>query len=77
MGRIFFFLLLAIVAYVAWHWMRRAARGEPVARDESTPLPQAMVSCAACGLHLPRQEALVAGEQFYCCEEHRQRSSGS
>jgi len=77
MGRILFFVLLAVVAYVGWQWMQRAGRRGTVARDEAKPLPQAMVSCAACGLHLPRQEALAAGERFYCCEEHRQRSSGS
>jgi uncharacterized protein len=77
MGRIFFFVLLAIVAYVGWQWMQRAARRDSTVRKDGASLPQAMVSCAACGLHLPRQEALAAGERFYCCEEHRQRSSGS
>lgn len=77
MGRILFFVLLAVVAYVAWRWMQRAARPDLSARDEGKALPQAMVSCALCGLHLPRQEALAAGERFYCCDEHRQRGVGS
>jgi uncharacterized protein len=34
-----------------------------------------MVSCAHCGLHLPRTDALPAGERFFCSEEHRQRGA--
>jgi uncharacterized protein len=75
MGRILFFVLLAVLVYVGWQWMQRAARRQTEARDDAKPLPQAMVSCAACGLHLPRQEALVADDRFYCCEEHRRRGS--
>jgi uncharacterized protein len=77
MGRILFFVLLAALVYVGWQWMQRAGRRETAARDDAKPLPQAMVSCSACGLHLPRQEALVADDRFYCCEEHRRRGSGT
>lgn len=77
MGRILFFVLLAIAAYAAWMWLRRSAsRGVDAAPRSSAPrtdTPQAMISCANCGLHLPRQEALPMGERFYCCEEHRRR----
>lgn len=77
MGRILFFVLLAVVAYVGWRWMQRAARPDPTARNNGAALPQVMVSCAVCGLHLPRQEALVAGDRFYCCDEHRQSGGAS
>ncbi len=71
MGRILFFVLLAVAAYVAWTWARRSApRGGAAPRVDA---PQAMVGCAHCGLHLPRQEALPMGERFYCCEDHRRR----
>lgn len=73
MGRILFFVLLAIVAYIGWQWMRRSALRDEARRDRQEASPQAMVGCAVCGLHLPRQEALVAGDRYYCCEEHRQR----
>jgi uncharacterized protein len=77
MGRILFFVLLAVAAYVAWQWLRRSSiRGH--ARDSQAPaVPQAMVSCAHCGLHLPRQDALPAGERYYCSDEHRQRGPSS
>jgi len=81
MGRVLFFVLLALAAYVGWQWMRRAAVRDQ--RDPAVPpsrpdtAPQRMVSCAVCGLHLPRQEALPAGDRFYCCDEHRQRGQAS
>ena len=30
-----------------------------------------MVRCAHCDLYLPEEEALRAGEEYYCGEEHR------
>jgi uncharacterized protein len=70
MGRILFFVLLAVAIYLLWRSLRGRDAAPPAkARDER--LPQAMVSCATCGLHVPRQEALMLGERFFCCEEHR------
>ncbi|MGB2817577.1 MAG: PP0621 family protein [Burkholderiaceae bacterium] len=72
MNRILFFLLLAIVIYVMWRSrQRRDKRPSSPAVEEQ--MPQAMVSCATCGLHVPRQEALLLGDRFFCCEEHRRQ----
>lgn len=30
-----------------------------------------MVRCQACGVNLPRSEALMSQGRFYCCDEHR------
>jgi uncharacterized protein len=71
MSRIFFFLLLALAAYVAWQWFKRSStvgRSAPRPRVEA---PQAMVQCARCGLHLPQSDALPAGDRYFCSEEHR------
>jgi uncharacterized protein len=69
MGRIVFFVLLALAIYVGW----RLFQAKQLARkrgDANAPrLP--MVSCATCGLHVPRNEALRQDDRFYCCEEHR------
>ena len=70
MGRILFFLLLAIVIYMVWRSMQRRDKG-PSSPGTDQRTPQAMVSCATCGLHVPRQEALLLGDRFFCCEEHR------
>jgi uncharacterized protein len=73
MGRILFFLLLAVAAYVGWRWVRSQRLGDSRKSQPRTGVRPAetMVSCATCGLHLPRQEALLLGERFFCCEDHR------
>jgi len=76
MGRIFFFLLLAIAAYVAWQWLRRASLRGPAAGSKPVS-PQVIVSCADCGLHVPQADALPAGERYFCCEDHRRRGPAS
>lgn len=75
MGRIFFFLGLALVVYVAWRMLQRNRNRDSAAGASGTsPRPAlAMVSCANCGLHLPRPDAFAEGEHFYCCEDHRAR----
>jgi len=71
MGRILFFLLLAVAIYVAWRAMQRRGSDRDASGREGKRTPQAMVSCSTCGLHLPREEALALGDRYFCCEEHR------
>lgn len=70
MSRILFFVLLAIVAYLVVRSMQRRGGQKRASRPQPTA-PEAMVSCATCGLHLPRTEALLLGDRYFCCEEHR------
>ena len=68
MSRIAFFVLLALAIYIGWRLFK--ARQLPSKDAGSVPkLP--MVSCAKCGLHIPRNEALTQDDRFFCCEEHR------
>lgn len=72
MGR--FLVLALIVVLVVWV-LRRAisgprergagprGRGDAAARGD-------LVSCAHCGVNLPRGEANVAAGRLYCSEEH-------
>jgi len=71
MGRIVFFLLLAIAAYMVWRFVQKRGRDRGAGGQQQQQVPQAMVSCATCGLHLPRQDALPLGDRYFCCEEHR------
>lgn len=74
MSRIAFFVLLAIAVYIGWRLFRARQLSRPP--SASTPrLP--MVSCATCGLHVPRNEALAQDDRFFCCEEHRRSASES
>jgi len=72
MSRVLFFVLLAVVAYLFVRSMKRRGEGRKAPRPDQS-MPEAMVSCATCGLHLPRGEALLLGDRYFCCEEHRQR----
>ncbi len=73
-------LALALIIF----WIVRAVRGpgpdqqlpQNKGKAGRTPTPQVqdMVSCARCGLHLPKAEAIPGTNQregaMYCCPEH-------
>lgn len=69
MSRIVFFVLLAVAIYLVWRLLQKKQL-PPDGVDPGVPR-LAMVSCATCGLHVPRDEALMQDERFFCCEEHR------
>jgi uncharacterized protein len=67
-------LVLLLLAVFVLLWMLRGSvrrnlprRAEP---PPSTP-PQQMVTCALCGLHLPRDESLPGRGGVFCGEAHR------
>ena len=76
-----YLVLLAVLAVVLGVWRSRQAKSESGSGSESpvrpappspTPsLPQEMVACAHCSLHLPRSEALAEVGHFYCSREHQ------
>lgn len=70
-------LILAVVIGALWllrgtrvqAGTPRGASGAPKAKSQG---PVQMVSCAHCGLHLPRDEAFDSPNQLhYCSEAHR------
>ena len=68
MGKLIVLVLLVVIA--VW-LMRRALRsGEQGGFERKPPVHGELVSCAHCGVHLPRSEARTAGERLYCSEEH-------
>ena len=68
MGRLVVLILLVVA--VAW-LVRRALRQARNSNGVKQPPAQAdLVSCAQCGMHLPRAEARLAGERVYCSDEH-------
>ena len=48
-------------------WGASAARGKPAA---SPSLAEPVVRCAVCGVHAPRSESVLVGQQYFCCAEH-------
>ena len=67
MGRLIVLLLLAVAA--VWYLRRVVRRFENRDAPRSPPAPD-LVSCARCGVHVPRPEAREAGGALYCSEEH-------
>lgn len=78
-------VVIIVAAVLVFFWLLRRALssrgrdGRPQARGPSPSEPAAesdLVSCAHCGVHLPKGEATGEGEgaapgRFYCSEEHR------
>ena len=67
-------LLWAILGLLAW-WIlrpnRKVAAPPPQASVAPAAAPEAMVDCAACGLHFPASEAVRDGARLFCCTAHR------
>lgn len=70
MSRIVFFVLLALAIYLGWRLLRKKQLPQS---EAALRLP--MVSCATCGLHVPRNEAVIDNERYFCCEAHRRAAS--
>lgn len=80
------YLLIAaivLVVYLAWRHQRAQERAEqrrppPQTAAPGAPpaLPQDMVRCPVCAVHLPRSEALADGQgHLFCSAEHRRLGS--
>jgi uncharacterized protein len=68
MARLLIWILLAVAAYaVVRNWSRAGARRARAAADKG---PEAIVSCAACGLNVPQSEAHARAGRWYCSQEH-------
>ena len=65
--------LVFLVAILALLWLvRGSVRRRMPPREGATPTtPQPMLTCAQCGLHLPRDEALPGRGGVFCGEAHR------
>lgn len=69
---VFFGLLLA-TRFIAHQAAKKRFRDEQHAKQPHTPpLPKTeeMVSCAHCGVFLPRSEALVQSNDTWCSQAH-------
>ena len=67
-------LAILVLAYMAWRGARVREAADRAADDRRGPpaLPQDMVRCPVCSVHLPRGEALAgASGRLYCTHEHR------
>jgi uncharacterized protein len=66
--------LLVLIAVLVLLWMLRGSvRGaaKPRAPERPAAPPQAMLVCAQCGVHLPRDDALPGRGGVFCDSGHR------
>ena len=63
-------LIVLIVAIGLWR-SRRAPDDSPRRPAPPDRSPQDILACAHCGVHIPKAEALMLGDQAYCCAEHQ------
>ncbi len=67
--------ILFVIAVFVLLWLLRSTlgrlRGEPPRRAPTSRGPEAMLACAQCGVHLPRNEALPGRGGVFCGEAHR------
>ena len=67
-------LILIAVAVLVVVWLLRRALAGPRKADAPPQAPGVpkgdLVSCAHCGVNLPKAEARSAGGRDYCSEEH-------
>ncbi|WP_409520000.1 PP0621 family protein [Pulveribacter sp.] len=66
-----YLVLLAVVAMVYGLWRTGQRRAAPPPPPASKPLPEPMVRCARCGVHLPRSQALQQDGRSYCSPAHQ------
>jgi uncharacterized protein len=75
MGRILFWLLVALAAYIGYRWWRIKQQAAAVRGAAGPAKVESMVRCDVCGLNLPQSEAIGAANRWYCSEEHRRRAA--
>ena len=67
MGRLIAIVVIAVLVV----WLLKRALAAPKQPPAASDAPQGeLVSCAHCGVNLPRAEARSAGGRHYCSEEH-------
>ena len=63
-------VLILLVVAIVWLLRRALGRAERDAPAARPPVEGDLVSCAQCGLHLPRSEAREHLGAVYCTDEH-------
>ena len=71
-----YLVVIAVIAFVLWLVRnKRPASDRTAAAPQPPALPQDMVRCPVCSVHLPSADALIGADgKLYCSPEHRQRA---
>lgn len=78
MSRLIF--LVIIICLVVYFFKKRTGKASnknssPANSEnvESAKEAEDMVQCTTCQVHLPRSEAFLVADNFYCCQAHIQK----
>jgi uncharacterized protein len=74
-------VVLFVVLIGFWLWRKNREDGVEVQHDKprakpstsASQSPQIMLSCAVCGVHIPKSDALVGKQGHYCSASHLQQ----
>ena len=66
MARIVLLLIIGFVIYLAFKGFFRASTRREAPPPAATPQGEDMVTCARCGVNLPRSEATEQGGRLVC-----------
>ena len=80
MGRILFWVLLAVAAWIGWRlWQsnRRLQSKHDAASAKQAVEGEVLVACSRCGVRLPKSAAIADGDAFYCSPQHRDEHNAS
>jgi uncharacterized protein len=69
---------LALLVFWLWRHNRQAEKEAAQVRRRPNGLAEKeiteIVACKVCQVHLPKSEALIGGDGFYCSEAHRREA---
>ncbi|WP_347902086.1 PP0621 family protein [Pseudomonas purpurea] len=74
MFRLLFWIALIAAAVWLWRKFKSPANNHPAPGEQNAP---PMVRCAHCGVHVPRDRALMLQQQWYCSQKHLEQGPGS
>lgn len=67
MSRLIFIFVVIVVAYLLFKSYRRQ-----LPKQDEPAKGQDMISCAFCGIHIPKSESLLVDGKNYCSTAHSQ-----
>lgn len=65
MGRILFYILIGLAIYWLWRGLTRP-KARPPEADARHPQGESMVTCARCGVNLPKSDARAEADRWVC-----------
>jgi uncharacterized protein len=71
-----YLLIFLVVLLLAWRWRssRSTAQRDVSRKKPASAIPQDMVRCTQCGVHIPANEAVLGTRGSYCSAAHRQKT---